>query len=518
MLDADAFVALSDADGTFKPNAVIDQLRALTGHIPDFSVQPRLVVSSFAEVAGDLVADARHLEHPVLDALAGNATAKWAIEEGYGAVQPIDPDRREPSTDVLLLDADSEQENVVAQIAAGNSLVVKTMPGTGGTQTIVNALGALVGQNKRVLVVSPRRASLRGISRALRRHRARRRHGHAAQPAPRHRARHRPQREGAAAAARRGRRGARAPAQRAARLPRRPSAAPDDVLGVSVFDCVTELSRLALLPHPPSTTARLDRATVERLATDRASVAATMLEAAQLGEFRYGPGDSPWYGARFANGDEATRAHDIAKRLHGETLPRLLVRGAAADRLDPHAAVRDRSPSSASTCGCSPTSATRSTGSCPAVFDRSLSELIVADGPAPRQPRDVAGEPSPPEEARAASTCVPACTSAICTRRSAAIQQQRILWQRFVAAGVTPEVPTGISEVHVAWQQVAHDLAALDGAARAHDARDSSSRTCRCTGSASCSPVSPPTPTCCRTCRSAAASSARLRAARSSTT
>ena len=51
-----------------------------------------------------------------------------------------------------------------------------------------------------------------------------------------------------------------------------------------------------------------------------------MTEAARLGEFRYGPGDSPWYGARFSSGEEATRAHEIAKRLHAETLPRLLVR------------------------------------------------------------------------------------------------------------------------------------------------------------------------------------------------
>jgi hypothetical protein len=53
-----------------------------------------------------------------------------------------------------------------------------------------------------------------------------------------------------------------------------------------------------------------------------------------------------------------------------------------------------------------------------------------------------------------------------------AIQQQRILWQRFVAAGVTPEVPTGISDVHVAWQQVAHDLSVLDGPL-GHTARES---------------------------------------------
>ncbi|HEY4153110.1 MAG TPA: AAA family ATPase, partial [Pseudolysinimonas sp.] len=141
VLDPDAFVALSDADGSFKPNAVIDQLRALTGHLADFSVQPRLLVSSFAEVAPELVADAFDLEHPVLDALAGNATARWSLEEASAPVEPVDSDHRDPSTDVLLLDADSEQEQVIAQIAAGNSLVVKTMPGTGGTQTIVNSLG-----------------------------------------------------------------------------------------------------------------------------------------------------------------------------------------------------------------------------------------------------------------------------------------------------------------------------------------------------------------------------------------
>ncbi len=82
-------------------------------------------------------------------------------------VEVIDADQRDPSTDSLLLDADAEQEHVIAQIASGNSLVVTTMPGTGGTQTLVNALGALIQQGKRVLVVSPRRGSLSGIARRL---------------------------------------------------------------------------------------------------------------------------------------------------------------------------------------------------------------------------------------------------------------------------------------------------------------------------------------------------------------
>ncbi len=78
-LDTAAFVALAGEDGSFKPNPVIDRLRGLTTHLEWFNVTPRLVVSSFGDVAAAMVADARELEHPVLDALAGNPTAKWTV-------------------------------------------------------------------------------------------------------------------------------------------------------------------------------------------------------------------------------------------------------------------------------------------------------------------------------------------------------------------------------------------------------------------------------------------------------
>lgn len=42
------------------------------------------------------------------------------------------------------------------------------------------------------------------------------------------------------------------------------------------------------------------------------------------------------------------------------------------------------------------------------------------------------------------------------------IQHQRVLWHRFVAEGAIPEVPGGIGDVQVAFQQVSQDLAALD--------------------------------------------------------
>ena len=72
----------------------------------------------------------------------------------------------------LLLDADAEQEAVLARVIAGQSLVVHTLPGTGGTQTVINAVGALVREGRRVLVVSARRSTLDGV-----RHRLAVRHG-----------------------------------------------------------------------------------------------------------------------------------------------------------------------------------------------------------------------------------------------------------------------------------------------------------------------------------------------------
>lgn len=153
---------------------------------------------------------------------------------------------------------------MIAQIGAGNSLVVKTLPGTGGTQTIVNAVGALIAQNKRVLVVSPRRLSLRGIARRLtdvglpgvavspptlrrdliqsigRNEKARQPHVADVDEA--------------------------LVRLRGVLLDYRGSLRRvDPVLKVSVLDALRELARLELLQTPPATKARLDRHALEGL-------------------------------------------------------------------------------------------------------------------------------------------------------------------------------------------------------------------------------------------------------------
>jgi len=459
-LDADAFVALTDDDGTFKPNPVIDRLRGLTSHISDFVVSPRLVVSSFAEVAHDLTADAADLQHPMLDAVAGNPSAKRVVEEGFAPVKAVGADDRSPQTDNLLLDADSEQEDVIAQIAAGNSIVVKTLPGTGGTQTIVNAIGALVAQNKRVLVTSARRASLQSITQRL-----------ADVGLP-----------GLAVSPRTLRRDIIRSISRSEKA-KRPDTAeideallrlrkvlidyrgalsrPDPAIGVSVLDCVTELSRLALLPAPPRTTARLTRFAVEKLAGDRATTAETMVAAARLGEFKYGPGDSPWYGAQFASGDNALRAHAVAQRLDTDELPRLLTMAnelVSGTHLRPFATINELGIYLRLLIDL------RSTLDqfLPMVFDRSITELIAATAPRKDFP-DMSGGDRRRLKKLAMEYVRPGVRVSDLHGALMRIQQQRVLWHRYVAEGATPQVPVGISDVQAAHQQVVQDLQLLDG-------------------------------------------------------
>lgn len=459
-LDAEAFVALAITNGVFKPQPVIDRLRGLTSHLPWFHVAPRLVVSSFAEVGPAMAADVTRLDHPIIDAIAGNKAARAAIARHGERVRPVPQDERPPSTDTLLLDADSEQEQVVAEIEAGASLVVKTLPGTGGTQTIVNAIGALVAKDRRVLVVGARRASLDGIAHRL---------GQVGL--------------GGAAVTTAGlrrdliqaiSRNEKAEQPRVADVDdalvrlrkvlldyRSALTRRDPELHVSVLDALGELSRLALVDRPPSTTARLDHAALVSLATGRDGVARDLARAAELGEFRYGPGDSPWYGASFASSEEAAHAHELAKRLSVTELPRLLERGRALisqTRLRPFESVAELGVFLRLLLDVRDTLDRFQ----PSVFDRPLGELIAATS-SRRDSPGMSGANRRRLRRLALEYVRPGVHVGDLNGALRGIQQQRTLWQRYSEAGAIPAVPVGIDDVHVAYRTVATDLAALDG-------------------------------------------------------
>ena len=93
-------------------------------------------------------------------AAAGEVVDVPALEPGrFPSV-----DERDPADELLLLDADADQQYVIDAVRAGDSLVVSSPPGTGQTQTAINTIGALVDEGKTVLVVGDRRASLNEVA------------------------------------------------------------------------------------------------------------------------------------------------------------------------------------------------------------------------------------------------------------------------------------------------------------------------------------------------------------------
>ncbi|MFC4223004.1 AAA family ATPase [Lysinibacter cavernae] len=458
-LDVDGFVALSLESGVFKPQPVIDRLRAMTAHLPNYAVQPRLVVSSFHEVANDMVADARALDHPVLNAAAGSEYAKRQIAESFEPTAVLPPNSRGPEIDRLLLDTDTEQDDVIGQIEAGHSIVVQTLPGTGGTQTVVNAASALIAKNRRVLIVSSRRATLDGIThrfnrvglgglavtpRLLRRN--------LVESIKRNETAQSPQMGDVNDALVRLRKvildyqGA--------------LEAKDPSLGVTPIEAVRELTRLAVSEIPPATTARLDTVALESLAMDRAGIADDLTTAASLGQFQYGPDDSPWYGVTFTATEDAVRAHNTAKGLHSTEFPRLMD---LADTLIEQTSMRPYQTLSELGIYLRLLMGIRETLDrfTPEVYDRSLTEIISAHA------TRGGDEMSPANRRRlrklAREYVRPGVNVTDMLERLRQIQQQRLLWQRYTSvAGTRPEVPVGIADVLVSYQTVYEDCAALD--------------------------------------------------------
>jgi hypothetical protein len=458
-LDSTALAGLAYDQGVFKPQPVIDHLRALTRHIPTFVVHPRLVISSFADVGSPMTRDTADLDHPVLNALAGHPDDRARVALRRADPVVTSPDDRSPASDTLLLDADAEQEDVLARISAGHSLAVHTLPGTGGTQTIINAVGQLVQAGRRVLVVSARRSTLEGI-----------RHRLAGIGL-----------DGLAVSPRRIRRdliraigrNEKAEAPKVAEVDdalvrlrtvlrdyRGALVAEHPSLGVSVLETLRSLTSLAGRSPAPSTAARFDLPTLERLADRRKDAAAALAAAARLGEFRFGPDDSPWYGVSFTRTEDARAAHQLAGKLHRQDVSSLLERGyelIAQTRMRPFQTITELGEYLRLLQGIRDSLDRFS----PTVFERPLRELIQAHAP-----RRDAPEMSGPNRRRlkrlSAEYVRPGVHVPDMYEALVKIQQQRTEWQRLVEAGVMPEVPLGLADVHVAWQRADAELTELD--------------------------------------------------------
>lgn len=460
-LDATALASLAYADGIFQPQPVIDRLRAETHTFDTYAVHPRLVVSTFADVGSALARDLVAADHPILNAMAGHISDRESVTAIQPEVEVISPDLRAPESDNNLLDADAEQEAVLARIAAGQSLVAATLPGTGGTQTVINALGSFVRAGKRVLVVSPRRATLDGIRYRLAGVGL---DGMAVSPQSLRRdlirsiARNEKVQEPAVAEI----------DEALVRLRgvlcdyRNALVEPHHSLGVSVLNATRELVRLASLPSPPSTQVRLSHETLAKLVRKRGRVSRTLVQAAELGEFRLGPQDSPWYGVNFTDSADALAAHALAESLHRTTVPELLERGfalVAQTHMRPFSSI-DELGSYLSLLSGIRDSLDRFTVT---VFERPLGEVIAAHAPRRDDP-EMTGAQRRRLRKLANEYVRPGVHVSDMYEALLRVQRQRADWRRYIETDVAPEVPLGLAELQSAWEGVQGQLDQLDKA------------------------------------------------------
>jgi hypothetical protein len=456
-LDEQTFVALTNDNGSFRPNGALDRLRGLIAHIEGATVSPTLAVANLSDVASEMLSAARVLDHPLLDALGGNANATKILTESHAAVDPGDSDTRSLETDALMLDADTEQERIIAHIVAGNSIVVGTPSGAGATQTVVNALGELMRAGKSVLVVGPRRARLDSVRRRLRGIGL---DGVGVSPSSltfdlirsisRIEKTPVPNTADVDSALLRMR--------TILREYRTALAQPDARFGVSVLDALRELARLAN-DADATNEVTLDTASVIALTNSMPETIDALLAIAQLGQFDAESGSSPWLTAHFATADQASLAYQAARRLDSTVLtaldtiatevlgPTPLGAGLTfADvnvRLELFQGLADTLDKFT-----------------PELFDRSIGDLVEAYGP--KNPENRTPAVTRRRLKKLAKEClrpgahVPDMFDAL--SRAA---EQRTLWNQLVAAAYRPSVPAGLAQLAEALASVGDDIDTL---------------------------------------------------------
>jgi very-short-patch-repair endonuclease len=129
--------------------------------ISNFSYAKYAMVEDLQEGLADLAANQMIL------AICGNESALSEIR-GNLVDPPIDkPNQIEPKIEYLILDADSSQNQVINAILDGQSFAFDGPPGTGKSQTIANAIGALIAEGKKVLFVAEKRAAIEAVVKRL---------------------------------------------------------------------------------------------------------------------------------------------------------------------------------------------------------------------------------------------------------------------------------------------------------------------------------------------------------------
>lgn len=467
-IDVDALYAAAYMTARFDPRQAMDELRRQLADAAGVVVEHRLLASTFADVADPANPETIDTDHPIISRL-------MAVHDDGASPEPVaepqmevlSSDERNPADELLVLDADASQQEVLDLVEAGESVAVSSPPGTGQTQTALNAAALLAGQGKRVLVVAERRQTAAEFverlddlelgSLALR-------------IAP----------EVDAEALRRQLTKAILRNERAQQpdlgslhqtLTRHRHALLDHVRslhnvrerwGCSPYQAMQELARLTSMLPPPSTTVRLKRAVLDSIVT-RHETSAKLRRAAEIGAFTHRVGNSPWFGARLRNSRESEDALKLARDLDGELAPlhdrmkrvaehsQIKIGNTFAEwgeQLELLVAVRESLDKFESD-----------------IFDRSVEDLIAATASSAwRRERGIElGSVTRSRLRRVAKEYIrPGVHISDLHTSLQEVQQQREAWKAYATSQRHPTVPSGLLELNTEYNATYKRLQALD--------------------------------------------------------
>ncbi|ABK04247.1 conserved hypothetical protein [Arthrobacter sp. FB24] len=473
VFDVNAVTRMAYSTARFDPQPVLDRLGTLIKPIHGAEVEHNLLVSTFADLSGNLDDPWINQNNPIVAALA-RAAAGDAVEVAQLAEDRFqDIDQRDPADELLLLDADADQQYVVDAVRAGDSLLVSSPPGTGQTQTAINTIGALVDEGKTVLVVGDRRASLSEIGGQLETLGLEsilfalsgtatplQLKGQLVRAIVRNEKSLQPQLDNLHTT-----------------LAEHRHALMDHVAslhnvrqrwGCSPYQAMQSLAELtSIQPTPPATTVRLKRSVLDNI-RDREELAGRLRRAAELGSFSRASTASPWHGARLLTRKETEEAQDVARSVE-KNLPVLRHR---MNEVAEHAQIRLGTTFHEWGAQLELLMAVRESLDkfTPDIFDRPVHDLISATATSPwRRERNI-DMPSMQRSRlrRVAKEYVrPGVHIADLHSSLVLVQEQRALWADYATTQRHPAVPSGLGEVNVMYRSLDRELAQL-GAAIKH--------------------------------------------------
>ena len=344
--------------------------------------------------------------------------------------------------------ADSSQLAVLERALSGQSFATWTLPGAGYLQTVVNLLANLALNEKRALLIAPRKQTLDEVAERLSQSNLQ---GLAV-------------REGntwgdtVAAISRNEKSEEHRLPEAKLRLEKAQAEielyfsalhSNDNSLNLTLIEIIEKLAELAAKPIPPVNSARIKP---EQLPSIRQAAANLLHRAHEAGVFRYGPKDSPWFAANFANESEISNCVGKLKDLAGEEF-RILsyqINLYLTDlNLKPCESVEQWSVQLRLLLGIRDTL----DKFLPSIYDRPLHELITATGP-----RGERGSQSGAARRRfkklAKEHIRPGSSVSNLHSALLAAQEQLDLWLELNQTKAPPTVPLGLSDVQQKYERI----------------------------------------------------------------